>query len=67
MKILALVMVLGMCAPTVARAEKCRTRCSEKAKTCKLRCKITGAQMEEAKKQCLQKCELHEHECKAGC
>jgi hypothetical protein len=52
----------------VARADRCRAHCRDKARACKLRCKMGHPEgASEGRHRCLQRCELHEAECRTRC
>jgi hypothetical protein len=65
----ALLMGLFLVAAAVpVRANECTGRCREKARACKDRCKLGHPEgASPARHRCLQRCELHEHECRARC
>jgi hypothetical protein len=54
--------------PSDARADRCTAHCRERARACKDRCKLGHPEgASPSRHRCLQSCELHEHECRAGC
>jgi hypothetical protein len=51
-----------------ASADKCRAHCRDVARACKLRCKMNHPEgASDSRHRCLEKCELHEADCRTRC
>jgi hypothetical protein len=51
-----------------ARADRCRAHCRDKARACKLRCKLNHPEgASESRHRCLERCELAEAQCRTEC
>ena len=51
-----------------ARADKCRAHCRDKARACKLRCKLNHPEgASQSRHRCLERCELAEANCRTEC
>jgi hypothetical protein len=53
---------------TTAHANRCRAHCRDRARACKMRCKLNHPEgASESRHRCLQQCELREAECRERC
>jgi hypothetical protein len=51
-----------------AHADRCRAHCRDKARACKLRCKLNHPEgASEGRHRCLERCELAEAQCRTQC
>jgi hypothetical protein len=66
MKRLLLALAL-LALPSQLLADPCRAHCRDRARVCKDRCKINHHDNLEARHVCLERCDMHEHECRAHC
>lgn len=64
----ALIVCLLIGFSTVATADPCRAHCRDKARACKLRCKMNHPEgASDSRHRCLQQCELREADCRTRC
>jgi hypothetical protein len=51
-----------------AQADRCHAHCRDKARTCKLRCKLNHPEgPSQSRHRCLERCELAEAQCRTEC
>jgi hypothetical protein len=67
--LLLAIFVLGAIVPaSTASADRCRAHCRDRARACKLRCKMGHPEgASESRHRCLQTCEMHEADCRVRC
>jgi hypothetical protein len=64
--LVALLLVCGLAG--AAQADRCRAHCRDKARACKLRCKLNHPEgASESRHRCLERCELAEAQCRTSC
>ena len=63
-----LVTVAIVMLPSLASADRCRAHCRDVARACKMRCKMNHPEgASDSRHRCLERCEMHEAECRTRC